>query len=69
MIKELQIEKKLIEDKKVLLRRYNYSYVKYFLEEKYNQKVYLSTSRAKENDFYVKRKYKKTDHDRSYLSS
>lgn len=71
IIKELQIEKNLIENKEVPLRRYNYSYVKYFLEEKYNQKVSLSTiiDRAKKNDFYLKRKPQKDAHDREVLTN
>jgi len=57
IIRELQIEKKLIQDKDIPLRYYNYSYVKDLLETKYNQKVSLPTiiDRAKKNDFYLKR--------------
>jgi len=71
IIKELQIEKKLIEDKDIPLRRYNYSYIKYLLETKHHQKVSLPTiiARAKKNDFYVKKKYKKAVHDREVVTN
>jgi hypothetical protein len=63
IIKELTIEKKLIEDTSVPLRSYNYSYIKDRLEKKYKQKVSLPTiiNRAKKNDFYLK-KPKRTVH-------
>ena len=69
IIKELTIEKKLIEDKSVPLKSYNYSYIKDLLEKKYNQKVSLPTiiDRAKKNDFYL-RKPKRTIHDREVLT-
>ena len=71
IIKELQIEKKLIQDKDIPLRYYNYSYVKDLLETKYNQKVSLPTiiDRAKKNDFYLKRKPRKASHDREVLTN
>lgn len=37
IIKELTIDKKLIENEKVPLKRYNYSLVKTRLEKEYNQ--------------------------------
>jgi len=71
IIKELQIEKMLIENKDIPLKRYNYSYVKDLLETEYHQRVSLPTivDRAKKNDFYVKRKYKKAAHDREVLTN
>jgi len=70
IIKELKIEKKLIQDKNVPLRSYNYSYIKDRLEKKYKQKVSLPTiiDRAKKNDFYLK-KPKRTAHDREVLTN
>jgi hypothetical protein len=70
IIKELTIEKKLIEDKSVPLKSYNYSYIKDLLEKRYNQKVSLPTiiGRAKKNDFYLK-KPKRTIHDREVLTN
>jgi len=70
IIKELKIEKKLIQDKNVPLRSYNYSYIKDRLEKKYKQTVSLPTiiDRAKKNDFYLK-KPKRTAHDREVLTN
>ncbi len=70
IIKELAIEKKLIEDKNVPLRSYNYSYIKDRLENKYKQKVSLPTiiDRAKKNDFYLT-KPKRALHDREVLTN
>jgi len=58
ILKELCVEKKIIEDRDVPLNSYNYSYIKDMLESKYNQKVSLPTiiSRAKKNGFYLKRR-------------
>jgi len=71
IIKELQIEKKLIENKDIPLRRYNYSYIKDLLETKYHQRISVPTiiDRAKKNGFHVKRKSKKTVHDREVLTN
>jgi hypothetical protein len=70
IIKELRIEKKLIQDKNVPLKSYNYSYIKDRLEKKYKQKVSLPTiiNRAKKNDFYLK-KPKRSVHDREVLTN
>jgi len=70
IIKELTIEKNLIQDKSVPLKSYNYSYVRDLLDKKYNQKVSLPTiiDRAKKNDFYLK-KPKRTVHDREVLTN
>jgi hypothetical protein len=69
IIKELTIERRLIQDKSVPLKSYNYSYVRDLLDKKYNQKVSLPTiiDRAKKNDFYL-RKPKRTIHDREVLT-
>ena len=61
ILKELSIEKKLIEDKNVPLRSYNYSYIKdrltTGLKKKYRQAVSLPTiiDRARKNNFYLKK--------------
>lgn len=70
ILKELSIEKKLIEDKDVPLRSYNYSYIKDRLQREYKQGVSLPTiiDRAKKNDFYLK-KPKRTAHDREVLTN
>lgn len=70
ILKELSIEKKLIEDKNIPIRSYNYSYIKDCLEKKYKQKVALSTiiAKARKNDFYFK-KPKRTIHDREVLTN
>jgi len=71
ILRELRIEKHLIEDKDVPLRHYNYSYIRDLLETKYYQKVSLPTviARAKKHGFYVKRKPKKDPHDREVLTN
>jgi len=71
IIKELQIEKDMIQDKDIPLRYYNYSYIRNLLEERYNQKVSLSTiiDRAKKNEFYLKKKPKKDCHDREVVTN
>lgn len=71
ILKELKIDKELIESNVVPLRRYNYSYVRDRLMKKYNQKVSLPTiiDRAKKNGFYRKKKVKKATHDREVISN
>jgi hypothetical protein len=71
IVKELSIDKRLIEDKNVPLKRYNYSYVKSRLENEYQQKVSLSTiiNRAKQYGFYLNKKSKKSRHDREVLTN
>jgi len=68
ILKELAIEKKIIEDKENPVRRYNYSYIKDLLVE-HNQSVSLSTiiDRAKTYGFYLKRT-KQATHDREVLT-
>jgi hypothetical protein len=70
ILRELAIEKTLIEDKDVPIRSYNYSYIKDRLEREYKQKVSLSTiiAKARKNDFYF-RKSKRTIHDREVLTN
>ncbi len=70
IIKELKIENKLVQDKNIPLRSYNYSYIKDLLEKKYKQTVSLPTviDRAKKNDFYLK-KSKRATHDREVLTN
>jgi len=70
ILKELSIEKKLIKDKDVPIKSYNYSYIKDHLEKVYKQKVSLPTiiDRAKKNGFYLK-KPKRAVHDREVLTN
>ena len=69
IIKELTVEKKLIQDKEVPIRSYNYSYIKDLLLSDYNQTVSLPTiiNRAKKHGFYLK-KPKRSVHDREVLT-
>lgn len=69
IFKELSIEKKLIENKEVPIRSYNYSYIKDRLENDYKQQVSLPTiiDRARKNGFYLK-KPKRSIHDREVLT-
>ena len=69
ILRELAVEKKLIQDKEIPLRSYNYSYIKDRLGKTYRQKVSLNTiiDRAKKQGFYLK-KPKKTVHDREVLT-
>lgn len=71
IIKELKMDKELIENKDVPLKRYNYSYVKTRLEKEYNQNVSLPTiiNRAKKHGFYLKKKPKKSIHDREVITN
>jgi len=70
ILEELKIEKKIIENPEVPLNSYNYSYVKDRLEKVYHQKVSLPTiiQRAKENGFYLKKKPRKSIHDREVIT-
>ena len=71
LIKELSIEKELIGDENVPIKSYNYSYIKDLLVKKYNQTVSLPTiiDRAKKNGFYLKKRPKRTVHDREVLTN
>jgi hypothetical protein len=70
IIKELSIEKGLIENKDLPVKSYNYSYVKDQLWRKYRQKVSLPTiiSRAKKHNFYFPRRERKA-HTREVLTN
>jgi len=70
ILKELKFEQKLIKDKDVALKSYNYSFVKEQLKVKYNQQVSLPTiiDRAKKYGFYLKKPKRKT-HDREVLTN
>jgi transposase len=69
ILKELSIEKGIIQNKEVPLKSYNYSFVKDHLRRKYHQKVSLTTviRRAKKHGFYLK-KPKRTIYDREVLT-
>jgi hypothetical protein len=71
ILKELQIEKHMIEDPEIPVRHYNYSYVRDLLRETYDQKVSVSTiiDRAKKHGFYMKRKPRTDPHDREVLTN
>jgi len=70
IIKELTFEKKMIQDKDIALKSYNYSYIKDRLEKEYDQKVSVSTiiNRAKKNDFYLTKPKRKV-YDRDVLTN
>jgi hypothetical protein len=70
IVKALEIEKDLIENKEIPIKYYNYSYIKDLLEQRYNQKVSLPNiiDRAKRNNFYFSKKKKKV-HDREVLTT
>ena len=69
ILKELSIEKKIIQNKQIPLTSYNYSYIRDRLKGQYHQKVSLPTiiERAKRHGFYLK-KPKRTLHDREVLT-
>ena len=69
ILKELTIEKKLIQNKATPLKSYNYSFIKDHLRKKYRQKVSVTTviRRAKKHGFYLK-KLKRSSHDREVLT-
>ena len=69
IVKELSIEKGIIENKEIPLKSYNYSFIKDHLRKTYHQKVSLTTviRRAKTHGFYLK-KPKRTLHDREVLT-
>ncbi len=71
ILRELHIEKHLIEDKDVPLRQYNYSYIRDLLEKNYHQRVSLPTviDRVKKHGFYLKKRQKKAPHDREVLTN
>ncbi|MFB3887533.1 MAG: hypothetical protein ACE144_20125 [Thermodesulfobacteriota bacterium] len=65
----MTIEKRIIQNKKIPLSSYNYSYIKDRLRKKYRQKVSLTTiiRRAKSHGSYLK-KTKRSTHDREVLT-
>jgi len=67
---ELKKEKKLIDNKHIPIKTYNYSALKDLLEEKHQVIVSLPTiiNQAKENDFYQEKKIKKI-HDREVITN
>src|SRR4030043_929807 len=69
ILKELSIDKKIIQNKEIPLKSYNYSFIKDRLRVTYHHKVSLPTiiDRAKKHGFYLK-KPKKTAHDREVLT-
>ena len=69
ILKELSIDKKIIQNKEIPLKSYNYSFIKDRLKGTYHQKVSLPMiiDRAKKHGFYLK-KPKKTTHDREVLT-
>lgn len=69
ILRELAIEKKIIQNKEVPLKSYNYSYIKDRLKTTYQQQVTLPTiiSRAKKHGFYLK-KTKRSRHDREIFT-
>lgn len=70
ILTELKLEKKLIDNRDMPIKHYNYSAVKELLEEKHNIVVSLPTiiSRAKKDGFYKGKKAKKA-HDREVLTN
>jgi len=71
ILAELEFEKVNIIDKlEVPTKRYNYSYIKNLLQEKYEQKVSLDTiiNRAKKNNYYLGKPPKKK-HEREVISN
>lgn len=70
ILKELKFEQKLIKDKDVPLKSYNYSFIQNQLQTKFNQKVSLPTiiDRAKKYGFYLN-KPKRKAHDREVLTN
>ena len=69
ILKELTVDKKIIQDKENPLKHYNYSYIRKLLKKKYHQKVSLPTiiDRAKKYGFYLK-KPQRSIHDREVLT-
>lgn len=69
IVKELSIDKKIIQNKEIPLKSYNYSFIKDRLRTIYHQKVSLPTiiDRAKKHGFYLKKPPKRV-HDREVLT-
>lgn len=71
ILRELEEDKKLVENKDIHIDCYNYSAIKDALLEKENVKVSLPTiiDRAKKHGYYLKRKKKRKIHDREVLTN
>jgi len=69
ILKELTVDKEIIQNKETPLKSYNYSYIRKRLKGRYHQKVSLPTiiDRAKKHGFYLK-KPKRSLHDREVLT-
>lgn len=70
ILKELTIEKKLIDNPRVPVDWYNYSYVRQLLQKKYGQSVSVPTiiARAKQHGFWKGKRPKKL-HDREVITN
>jgi hypothetical protein len=71
ILKELEKEKEMIENKDISIKTYNYSYIRDLILEKHDEEVSLPTiiKRAKENNYYILRKGEKKTHDREVLTN
>ena len=71
IISELEKEKKLIENKELPIKFYNYSYIKDRIYQDYGQKVSLPTiiSRAKKEGLYRLRQKERTSHEQEVLTN
>jgi hypothetical protein len=69
ILKELTAEKRLIQNKDIPVRSYNYTYIKDRLQDAYHQTVSVPTiiDRAKKHGFYLKKSPQKI-HDREVLT-
>lgn len=70
ILEELRVEQKLIQNKEVPIRSYNYSYIKDRLADHYHQNVSLPTiiSRAKRHGHYLPKPHR-SRHDREVLTN
>ncbi len=71
ILAELEFEKtNIIENKDVPTKRYNYSYIKKLLKDKYNQEISVDTiiNRAKDNGYHLGKQPKKI-HDREVITN
>lgn len=71
ILRELEEDKKLVEDKDIPVDCYNYSAIRDLLLEKEDVRVSLPTiiDRAKKHGYYLERKKKKKVHDREVLTN
>ncbi len=71
IISELEKEKKLIENKDIPIKFYNYSYIKDRIYQTYRQKVSLPTiiNRAKRQGLYKPRQKERSSHEREVLTN